>query len=146
MSHIPQNYANHKRIHPLFHMILSLLILVLFVSSIFELVRSFCSGIPVFPAFLMLLVSLIVLIIFLLLRSYPLKAQDRAVRAEENLRHYVLTQQLFDPRLTMGQIVALRFASDSEFPALCQKAAAENMSPDAIKKAIRSWRSDYYRI
>jgi hypothetical protein len=86
------------------------------------------------------------IIIFLLVRSYPLKAQDRAIRAEENLRHYVLTQRLLDPRLSTKQIVALRFASDDEFPSLSKKAAEEQLSPDAIKKSIQNWRVDDYRI
>lgn len=86
------------------------------------------------------------IVIFLVVRSYPLKAQDRAIRAEENLRHYVLTQKLLDPRLNVKQIVALRFASDEEFPSLCKKAAADQLSPDAIKKSIQKWRVDDYRI
>ena len=77
---------------------------------------------------------------------FPLKAQDRAIRAEENLRHYVLTGKLLDPKLTVRQIIGLRFASDREFVALAQKAAAESLSEDAIKKAIRNWRADTYRV
>jgi uncharacterized protein DUF6526 len=52
---------------------------------------------------------------------------------------------LLDPKLTIRQIIGLRFASDREFVALAQKAAAENLSEDAIKKAIRNWRADTYR-
>jgi hypothetical protein len=141
-----QNYANHRRTHPLFHMVLSLTTVVLFVCAVIELVRSLQSGSQVFPAVLFLLISIIFIVIFLIVRAYPLKAQDRAIRAEENLRHYVLTQKLLDPRLSLKQIVALRFASDDEFPALCQKAASEQLSPDAIKKSIRQWRVDEYRI
>lgn len=141
-----QAYANHRRLDPLFHFVFSLLSLILLVLSIIKLVNALQAGNDMLPAFLFLLISVIVIIVFLLIRSYPLKAQDRAIRAEENLRHYVLTQKLIDPRLTIGQIAALRFASDAEFPALAQKAAVEQMSPDAIKKSINSWRSDDYRI
>lgn len=141
-----QTYANHRRMHPLFHFVFSLLALVLLIMSIIELVRSLQSGNGVLPSFLFLIISIIVIIVFLLIRTYPMKAQDRAIRAEENLRHYVLTQKLLDSRLTIGQIAALRFASDAEFPALCEKAAADQLSPDAIKKSIKSWRSDNYRI
>jgi cytochrome c biogenesis factor len=146
MNNQNQNYANHRRMHPLYHFLLSLLTVVLFVSAVIELVRSFQSGNQVFPAFLFLLISVILIVIFLLVRSYPLKVQDRAIRAEENLRHYVLTQKLLDSRLHLNQIVALRFASDAEFPSLCQKAAAEQLSPDAIKKSIQQWRDDNYRV
>ena len=74
------------------------------------------------------------------------KAQDRAIRAEEQLRHYVLTGKLLDRRLTMRQIVALRFASDAEFVALAQRAVEQSMSPDAIKQAVKEWRADTYRV
>jgi hypothetical protein len=146
MSQPYQNYKNHRRLHPLFHFILTLLTAGLFISSIVELVRSLTAGNQVFPAVLFLLISIMFIIIFLLVRSYPLKAQDRAIRAEENLRHYVLTQRLLDPRLSTKQIVALRFASDDEFPSLSKKAAEEQLSPDAIKKSIQNWRVDDYRI
>ncbi|MBP1964817.1 DUF6526 family protein [Paenibacillus aceris] len=146
MSNGNQTYANHRRMHPLFHFVFSLLALVLLILSIIELVRSLQSGNGVLPSFLFLIISIIVIVVFLLIRTYPMKAQDRAIRAEENLRHYVLTQKLLDSRLAIGQIAALRFASDAEFPALSEKAAAEQLSPDAIKKSIKSWRGDDYRI
>lgn len=146
MSQQSQNYSNHSRIHPLFHVLLTLLTAGLFISAAVELVRSLRSGNQVFPAVLFLIISIMFIVIFLIVRSYPLKAQDRAIRAEENLRHYVLTQQLLDPRLSVKQIVALRFASDDEFPSLSKKAAADHLSPDAIKKSIQKWRTDDYRI
>lgn len=141
-----QNYKNHRRLHPLFHVALTLLTAILFISAVIGLVRSFQAGNQVFSAVLFLIISIMFIIVFLLVRSYPLKAQDRAIRAEENLRHYVLTQKLLDPRLSVQQIVALRFASDDEFPSLCKKAAEDQLSPDAIKRSIRNWREDDYRI
>ena len=86
------------------------------------------------------------LMLFFYCRIFPLKAQDRAIRAEENLRHYVLTGKLLDPRLTVRQIIGLRFASDAEFITLAQRAAEENLSGDDIKKAIKNWRADNYRL
>jgi hypothetical protein len=79
------------------------------------------------------------------IRSFPLKAQDRAIRAEENLRHYVLTGKLLDSRLRISQVIALRFASDDEFVALAKKAAEEGLNNDAIKREIRTWRADHHR-
>jgi hypothetical protein len=46
----------------------------------------------------------------------------------------------------MRQIVALRFASDDEFQNLVEKAISENMDAKSIKKAIKNWKSDYYRV
>lgn len=141
-----QNYVNHRRMHPLFHYIFTVLALGLLVLSVTQLIRTLQEDSQVLPAIMFVLIAIIVVVILMLIRSYPMKAQDRAIRAEENLRHFVLAGKLLDKKLTMGQITALRFASDEEFPTLCQKAADERMAPDAIKKAIRSWRGDNYRI
>jgi hypothetical protein len=141
-----QNYANHQRMHPLFHYVLSLLAIIVLVCSITQLVSAIRSGNLILPSFIFLLISIVLIIIFILIRSYPMKAQDRAIRAEENLRHYILTQKPLDSRLGIKQIVALRFASDTELPALAEKAAAEQMSPDDIKKSIKQWRGDHHRI
>jgi hypothetical protein len=78
-------------------------------------------------------------------RAFAIRAQDRAIRAEENFRHFVMTGKPHDSRLKIGQVIALRFASDEEFVALSAKAAAEGMEPKEIKKAIKNWRGDYHR-
>ena len=77
---------------------------------------------------------------------FAVKAQDRAIRAEENLRHFSLTGKLLDPRLTIRQIIALRFAPDGEFVSLAQAAVDKNLAEDAIKQAVKKWRSDTYRV
>jgi hypothetical protein len=58
--------------------------------------------------------------------SFALRAQDRAIRAEENLRHFILTGKPFDSRLRMSQIIALRFAPDDEFPGWQKKLLKKN--------------------
>jgi hypothetical protein len=80
-----------------------------------------------------------------LARNFALRAQDRAIRAEENLRHFVMTGKLLDARLSVPQIVAVRFASDGEFVALAQKAAQDAMKPADIKRAVKNWRADENR-
>jgi hypothetical protein len=75
-----------------------------------------------------------------------LKGQDRVIRAEEKLRHFILTGKPLDARLTTKQIIGLRFASDAEFPELARKAADENLSMDAIKKSVKNWRADHDRL
>jgi hypothetical protein len=57
-----------------------------------------------------------------------------------------ITGKLLDRRVTVKQIVALRFASDQEFVALAAKAANEGMPPDDIKKSVKSWRADHDRL
>jgi uncharacterized membrane protein len=137
-----QNYRNHRRFHPLFHFVLSLLLLITLVGVIVFVIK---NGISL-SSILLLAIVVILAIMFLLIRTYPLKAQDRAIRAEENLRHYVLTGKLLDTRLTMGQIIALRFAGDTELPELSAKAASQNLSPDDIKKQITNWKADFNRV
>jgi ABC-type amino acid transport substrate-binding protein len=85
------------------------------------------------------------MMLFFYARQFATKVQDRAIRAEENLRHFTLTGNLLDPRLRMSQIVALRFAPDLEFVGLVNRAIAENLSNGDIKKAIKDWRPDHHR-
>lgn len=79
-------------------------------------------------------------------RSFALMAQDRAIRAEENLRHLSLTGKMLPVGLSMRQIIALRFAEDTEFVLLAEKAAKENMKATEIKKSIINWKEDNYRV
>lgn len=62
------------------------------------------------------------------------------------MRAHRLTGGDLDGRLTMGQIIALRFASDEEWPDLAKRAADEGMAPKAIKQAVKDWRADTYRV
>jgi 4-hydroxybenzoate polyprenyltransferase len=141
-----QNYANHKRLHPIYHFIFTTFILVVLVGSIVNLVQTLNQDVNPLSAILLFLVSVLFTIILAIIRSYPLKAQDRAIQAEEGLRHFMLTGKRLNTNLTHSQILALRFASDAEFPVLCERAAAEKLSNDAIKKAIVAWRADHFRI
>ena len=80
--------------------------------------------------------------LFCFARVFSLKAQDRAIRAEQNLRYFASTGKLLDSRLTIRQIVGLRFASDDEFAALAKRAADEGLSEDDIKRAVKKWNAD----
>ncbi|MTH53813.1 hypothetical protein GKZ89_10395 [Bacillus mangrovi] len=137
-----QNYSNHTRIHPLFHFGLTAGVLAVLVTSIIYA----ATGGELVTALFMILVSVCLILFFIFIRTYPLKAQDRAIRAEENLRYYALTGKLLDSSLTMNQIVALRFAPDAEFPGLAEKAAAEKLAPKEIKQSIQNWKADHNRI
>jgi hypothetical protein len=99
-----------------------------------------------YSASLLVTLTLATLLLAVYARSFALRAQDRAIRAEEQLRHYVMTGKLLDPRLTMRQIVGLRFASNEEFVALAQRAADQNLPQREIKQAVRGWRADTDRV
>ncbi|MBE1442286.1 DUF6526 family protein [Paenibacillus sp. OAS669] len=136
-----QNYHNHKRVHPLFHFIGAPLALITLIGSVVYLITSF-SWVSV----LTVLASIGLLVTVILTRTYAAKLQDRIIRGEENFRHYLLTGKPLNPRLTIRQIVALRFAGDEQFPALCEQAVNKSLTPADIKKAITQWRGDFYRV
>ncbi len=142
----PQNYANHRKFVFMYHVVLFLLIVLTLIGAAVNLYESWGDHQRLYSASLILVLTAGVLILVFLSRIFALKAQDRAIRAEENLRHFVLTGKLLDSRLGVLQIVALRFASDAEFPPLAREAAEKNLAPNDIKKAIRSWRPDHYRV
>ncbi len=138
-----QNYKNHRRFVPGFHVLTFVLITAYLVGSIINLVHSDKSNL--YSASLICLSAVIMGLLAYYLRTFPLKVQDRAIRAEENLRHFALSGKLLDRRLRLGQIIALRFAADEEFVALAKKAVEEDMSNAAIKKAISEWKGDHQR-
>jgi hypothetical protein len=141
-----QNYANHRQVTPLFHYILMPLLALTTIGSLVNLYLSFGDHERLYSASLLAVLSLAALLALFLSRISALKAQDRAIRAEENLRHFVLTGKLPDPRLTIRQLIALRFASDGELVPLSKRAAEENLKPDDIKKSVKQWRPDTYRL
>jgi heme/copper-type cytochrome/quinol oxidase subunit 1 len=140
-----QSYANHRKIVPLFHQVLFGLIVLTLIGSFVNLYQSLGDHQRLYSASLIVVILVCLALLFFFCRIFALKAQDRAIRAEENLRHFILTGKALDARLTMRQIVGLRFASDAEFAALAQKAAAENLSGDQIKRAVKNWRPDHDR-
>jgi len=146
MADTQQSYKNHAQIVFLYHRVLTLLLLVILIGSIVNLTKSWGDSTRVYSASLIVALTLAAILLFVFVRVFPLKAQDRAIRAEEQLRHYVLTGKMLDGRLTMRQIVALRFASDSEFAVLAQRAVDQSLSPDGIKREIKEWRADTYRV
>lgn len=141
-----QNYKNHSQIVPLYHLVLLLLILVLLGGSVWNFYRAYNHGTGRLTAGLIFGLTIVSVFFYIFTRGFALKAQDRAIRAEENFRHFALTGKPLDSRLRLGQVIALRFADDNEFVTLAQKAADENIPAPQIKKAIQNWRADYHRV
>lgn len=139
-----QNFNNHAQMVPGFHYVTGPAILALLGGSVNYALKA--SPENKYLAALLVLVSFVLFMLYAFTRIFSLKAQDRAIRAEENLRHFVLTGKLLPTSLSVGQIVALRFASDAEFPALVEKAVVENLSGKAIKQSIQNWKADFYRV
>ena len=138
-----QDFKSHRKWVIGYHLITFLAIFALIIGSIRNLI--YHTGENIYSAYLLVLVSFILLFMFYFIRSFALKAQDRAIKVEEMFRHYVLTGKQLSNKLTVRQIVGLRFASDEEFPGLAAKAEKENLSENDIKKAIKNWKADIYR-
>lgn len=141
-----QTFKNHARIDPLYHFILYLILLACLIFSTWNLIRACNHHSGRLAAIAITGLTIALLITAYLTRKFSLMAQDRAIRAEENLRYFVLNGKLLDSRLTIRQIIALRFAADTEFSLLAERAAKENISPTEIKKAIINWKPDEYRV
>ena len=139
-----QNYGSHRRFMTSYHFVTVPLLLALVVGSCVNLYNA--ADTNLYSASLICLGSIIMLSVTLHSRIFALKAQNRAICVEENLRHFVLTGIPLDARLRMGQIIALRFAKDPEFVALARKAAEEELTNDAIKKLITDWKGDFHRV
>ena len=137
-----QQYENHKQIVYNYYLFTGVPILLLIGIAIGKIISNASNDL----GWILLLIGWILLTLLFRSRAFALKAQDRAIRAEEGLRYFILTGKRLDERLTIKQIIALRFASDEELALLAQKAADEGLSNNAIKKKIRNWRADYYRI
>ena len=136
-----QNFKNHVRFSPLFHFFSIPVSLFSIGASIFAFTKTqdLTHG---------LIIIAFILITFALLisRLSSLTVQNRAIKTEENLRYFILTNKLLPKELKLDQIIALRFASDEEFLSLIERSIAENLSSKEIKMAIKNWKADYNRV
>ena len=142
-----QNFRSHARFDPLFHFFVAPVLL----ANVFVALAAFIRRWPDHWGSYawLLVVSVALLMTAGVARASALRAQDRIIRVEEMLRY----QRLLGPegmqaaqQLGLRQIIALRFASDAELPALARRAAVERMAPKAIKAAVQVWRADEYRV
>jgi hypothetical protein len=141
-----QNYGKHTKWVAPFHFVLAPMAFLALIGAITTLVRAFMHGSGRLSGAVLVLLSLVGFGALLFGRVFALKVQDRLIRTEENLRHYLMTGKPLDPRLTIDQIIGLRFACDAEFVALAQRAAAEQLTKDAIKRSVQTWRTDSARL
>lgn len=145
MADTQQSYANHTRWHPPFHFFVIPVMLINVIWAIVVFVKA-----PDRNQGWWIVVSVALVVMALLVRTNALKAQDRIIRLEEQLRY----QQLLPAELAqqcgslaVGQIVALRFAADEELEGLIREVLANRLSKTSdIKKAIKNWRGDTFRV
>lgn len=91
------------------------------------------------------LLAVTVMVTVVLLRAFALRLQNRIIRLEMRTRLARLGREADVDRVTQPQLIALRFASDAELPALIDRAVAKGMSADEIKRAVTDWQSDHAR-
>jgi hypothetical protein len=141
---MPQTFANYTRLDPPYHMFVVPVAGISLLVAIWYLIQN-----PGFYSAWLVVVAAAAVVLVLKVRTYALKAQDRVIRLEERLRLASLLPQSLCSRigeLSERQLIALRFASDAELPALAEKTLAGKLAGADIKKAIVTWRPDYWRV
>ena len=139
-----QDLANHTRWVPFYHFVTGALTIVVLAWTLYRLV-----SLRTADALLGALIGIALTSNFWYLRAFPLAVQDRLIRLEERLRLEKLTpadQRSGLDQLTANQLIALRFASDAELPALAKKVLAERVTDrKSVKAMIVNWRADHMR-
>jgi Family of unknown function (DUF6526) len=144
MAEEQQTYANHARFVTGYHRIAFPLLALYAFWAIYRAVTAFSVD-----TFLTMIMAIGVLLVTFYARSFALRVQDRVIRLEMRMRLREILPPNLHARiseLAPGQLVALRFASDAELPALCTKVLDEHIrNGKAIKLLIRDWQGDYLR-
>ena len=134
-----QSYANHVH-RPKGWLITALLAVLGFVGMVLFVLRT-----PSVISVALLLMASAILGLVALLRRSITRLQDRIIRLEMRLRLAALGREQDMTRLSTRQLVALRFASDVELTTLIDRALAENLTPDQIKRGVTQWQADRMR-
>ncbi len=139
-----QNYKNHGRIDPTFHFLLSGILLVNLIAAVVHLVHH-----PGWHMAWYVVLSLTALILLFKVRLYAMKVQDRVIRLEERMRLQALAPSEWHAqiyRLSIDQLIGLRFAADDEVVELAKQALEHGLNRKQIKQRIKSWRADEWRV
>jgi hypothetical protein len=144
MAEKVQTYKNHPRLFAPYHLFVVPVLLVNFVVTVVGAFRE-----PAVATFWSVVVAFALLLFALVARVMALTVQDRVIRLEMRLRMRELLSADVYARalsLTPKQLVALRFASDSELPALVADVLAGKLDTQkAIKLRVENWQEDHLR-
>jgi hypothetical protein len=140
-----QNFSNHAKLVPAFHFFVVPVFALNFIQSIIHWVKIGYT----FDASVGVLTAAALIVLAVVARLFALTVQDRVIRLEERLRMERLLPEDLKPRIgefSRSQLIALRFASDAELPALARKVLSDKVSdPKTIKQLVQNWRADHLR-
>ena len=142
-----QNYKNHIRFYTPHHFVFYPIMLILMIAAswmAFSDNENIAIWLFVAEAFLA-----ITFLSFMLRQHYALTLQNRIVLLELRYRFFATTGErleMYESMLTEGQLFALRFAQDDQLLELIRKAINEELSPNAIKRAVTDWKADHRRV
>ena len=140
----PQTYANHRRVEPIQHFVITPILLITWIATIWQAIKY-----PSVHSVWVAVLGFAILLVAFQVRIYALKVQDRVIRLEETLRMQRLLPADLQERiqeLTPKQMVGLRFAADAELADRMREALDQKLDGEAIKKHIQSWRPDTFRV
>src|SRR4051812_38448486 len=139
-----QSLKNHARTIPAYHYFVFGVLAANVVWTAYRAITGF-SG----DRLMAMLVAVALVVLAFYARVFALTVQDRVIRNEMHERLRRLLPAAMHSRideLTLGQLVALRFASDAELPELCTRVLNDRINDrGAIKKMIKNWRADPVR-
>jgi drug/metabolite transporter (DMT)-like permease len=145
MNNTPQSYANHRRRIPPLYLFGGFLIVVAAGLLGWQVART-----PNLSSIAALVLAVGCGVSWFWIRAGDMTVQDRVIRAEMHARlERVLgaSRRLDIARLTLRQLIGLRFASDAELPALVAEVlSGATTGEDAIKRKVRDWQADHQRV
>jgi hypothetical protein len=144
MADTTQSYARHARYVPPYHFVAGPIFLINFFWAASRAVRS-----PSYDSLVPLLLAVALIILYLYARVFAVTVQDRVIRLEMRMRMRELLPADLAARIhefTPKQLVAMRFASDAELPALARTVLDQRLTDGkAIKRLVRDWQADTLR-
>jgi len=134
-----QTYANH-RYRPTLWLVTALLAATAVVLTVFLMLLR-----PAVVTLAPVVLALALILTLWMVRQYALRLQNRIIRLEMQVRLARLGRVADCDRLSVPQLIALRFASDQEIGPILDKTLADKLDPDQIKRAVTNWQADYMR-
>lgn len=144
MASPKQTFATHRRYDPMWHFVAVPLLLLNVIASTWQAVRhpTVWNGWGV-------VVAIGILIAVIAARTETLTVQNRVIRLEmlarlRNTLPAAMHGRIAD--LSLSHLIGLRFAGDTELPALVERClSGELKGGEAVKQEIRDWQADFVR-